>query len=122
MIFFHGVELPDVVAGQFPGLVGALTHFGVVFGPASLSDLTVIWLWLAALLLIAVASPNVIELIRDYEPVISLPPTITARREPMAFRFLTFRLSRSWAFAVGVVLAVALARLPQPTSFIYFNF
>jgi D-alanyl-lipoteichoic acid acyltransferase DltB (MBOAT superfamily) len=122
MLFFHGVELPQVVASQFPDLAGALAQIGVVFTPASLRDLTVVWLWIAALLAIATVSPNVIELLRDYEPVISLPTTITASREPLPFQFLTFRLSRSWALAVGLVLAVSLARLPQPTSFIYFNF
>jgi alginate O-acetyltransferase complex protein AlgI len=122
MLFFHGVELPEIIANRLPALAGALTQVGVVFAPTSLPDLTIIWLWIAALLLIAVVGPNVIEILRDYEPVISLPTTITANSEPGRLRFPTFRFSRSWAFAVGLVLAASLACLPQPTSFIYFNF
>jgi alginate O-acetyltransferase complex protein AlgI len=122
MIFLNGVELPAIVADRLPALGSTLAQLGVVFAPASLTNLTIIWLWITALLLIAVIPPNVIELLRDYEPVISLPTTITVRRDPGLFRILTFRFSRSWAFAVGLTLAVSLAYLPQPTSFIYFNF
>jgi hypothetical protein len=64
----------------------------------------------------------VIEILRNYEPVSSLPPTIAAGRDTGMLRILTFRFSVSWAFAVGLTLALSFAWLPQPTSFIYFNF
>jgi len=122
MIFFNGVKLPEVVANRLPALGTVLVQFGVVFEQADLTNLITIWLWIAALLLIAVISPNVIEILRHYEPVSSLPTTITAGRDLGLSRFLTFRFSCSWAVAVGLTLAVSLACLPQPTSFIYFNF
>jgi alginate O-acetyltransferase complex protein AlgI len=122
MIFFNGVELPQVVANQFPALGTTLVQFGVVFESVGLTNLVIIWLWIVVLLLLAVTTPNVIEILRNYEPVSSLPPTIAAGRDPGTLQLLTFRFSFSWAFAVGLALALSFAWLPQPTSFIYFNF
>ena len=71
-----------------------------------------VWLWCAALAALAFSSPNTQEIIASLAK-----PDHVVRIERLS-------LSRSlaWAGALGALAAGAFMSLPQPTSFIYFNF
>jgi D-alanyl-lipoteichoic acid acyltransferase DltB (MBOAT superfamily) len=88
------------------------------FFHAADSQAVLVWVWCAVLLAIAIAAPNTQEIMRDRLSGLTRPAE-TAR---LFGASLAFRSSRVWAAAVGVLLAIGLACLPQPTSFLYFNF
>ena len=81
-------------------------------------QVVLVWAWCALLLIISVFSPNTQEIMRDQLSGLTRPAN-SAR--PFGIP-LAFQSSRSWAVAVGAMLAVGLACLPQPTNFLYFNF
>jgi alginate O-acetyltransferase complex protein AlgI len=77
-----------------------------------------VWLWCALLSFIALCAPNTQEIMRGRLSGLTRPPAAA-----LLFGVpLTFQPSRSWAIAIGLMLAVGLACLPQPTNFLYFNF
>jgi alginate O-acetyltransferase complex protein AlgI len=77
-----------------------------------------VWVWCGLLLLLALCAPNTQEIMRDRLGGLTRP-----RETAWPFgTLLTFRSSRSWAVAIGVMLAAGLTCLPQPISFLYFNF
>jgi alginate O-acetyltransferase complex protein AlgI len=77
-----------------------------------------VWPWCALLMLIVLLAPNTQEIMRDH----LIGVTSRGRTVGLSAMYLTFRRSGGWAIAVGMMLAIGLACLPQPTSFLYFNF
>jgi hypothetical protein len=77
----------------------------------------VIWVWCTCLGAIALLLPNTQEIMRDYLTGVARTPIVFHTAVPFSFR-----RSVPWAMAVGAMLAAGLMSLPQPTSFLYFNF
>jgi alginate O-acetyltransferase complex protein AlgI len=88
------------------------------FFHAEPARVALVWVWLALLSCIALGAPNTQEFMRERLSGLLRPSDAAG---PFGVT-LTFGSSRSWAVAVGVMLAAALSCLPQPTSFLYFNF
>ncbi|HKU63651.1 MAG TPA: MBOAT family protein [Rhizomicrobium sp.] len=77
-----------------------------------------VWMWVSLLFGIAVLAPNTQEIMRDHLHGIARPArSAYFLRMPMALQ-----TSRSWAMAVGTILALGLGCLSQSTNFLYFNF
>jgi len=76
------------------------------------------WTWCAALLFAALVMPNTQEIMRDHLPTLSRP----SNRGRLLGRTLGFGSTAGWAVAIGVMLCLGLACMPQPTNFLYFNF
>jgi len=108
MVGAHGCALPD-------GWI-ACTARDVGAASSALAGLWV-WIWCAGLAAIALGLPNTQEFMRDQLSGITRPVAIG----PAAVR-TAFRRSTTWAIAVSALLAAGLISLPQPTSFLYFNF
>ncbi len=107
----HGCALPG-------GWLGCATFdpggaADTLLFPASIS----VWLWCAVLGGIAVGLPNTQEIMRHSLSGITRPTSVGP-----AIISLNFRRSIVWALAAAALLAVGLVNLPQPTSFLYFNF
>lgn len=76
-----------------------------------------VWIWCVSLGAIALLLPNTQEIMHRRLSGIACPVMIRPSALP-----LTFRRSMLWAAAVAAMLAAGLIGLPQPTSFLYFNF
>ena len=75
-----------------------------------------IWLALTALFAVVTAFPNTQEIMGRYRPALGVRPR--ARRNAL----LTWRPTRPWGVAVGIVALVALAYVSGTTEFLYFQF
>jgi D-alanyl-lipoteichoic acid acyltransferase DltB (MBOAT superfamily) len=94
-----------------------LTVTGPVFHPEPNARMFA-WTWCTALLILTVVAPNTQELMRDYLTGITKPQQSgTLFGGPFKFR-----VTNRWAIVVGAFLCASLVCLPQPTSFLYFNF
>ena len=103
----HGCALPS-------GWLGCVAIDPVA--PAMLPAVSV-WSWCAVLACIALGLPNTQEIMRQSLSGITRPATVGP-----AVISIVFRRSVAWAIAVAALLAAGLVNLPQPTSFLYFNF
>jgi hypothetical protein len=77
------------------------------------------WIWCGGLAAIALLLPNTQEIMRNHLTGItrpSDPPT------GFAATAISFSSTPLWAVFTAVLMAVGLVSLPQPTSFLYFNF
>jgi len=102
------------IAGASDVLAGMTGLHGIAPG---LSRPGAVWGWCTALGAIALLLPNTQEIMHRHLSGITRPTTI--RSSPLA---LVFRRSVPWAAAIATMLGAGLIGLPQPTSFLYFNF
>ena len=90
--------------------VGARDGLGAVdqaaLGPAC---------WIGLLGVVALAAPNTQTILAAARPTLDAGADVAPRR-------FAWRLSAGWAGAAGLVLAAALARIGQPSPFLYFQF
>jgi D-alanyl-lipoteichoic acid acyltransferase DltB (MBOAT superfamily) len=101
-----------ILSGMLGGPTGAQVYH------AEAASLVLAWGWCLSLLAIAVIMPNSQEIMRPYMKGISR----SERSGALLGRKIALAPSASWAFAIGLLLSLGLACLPQPTSFLYFNF
>ncbi len=95
------------------GMIGANAVTGAPMLPA------MVWIWCASLATIALFMPNSQEIMRRHLGGIARPAEAAVHRLALP---LVFQRSIPWAVAVALVLAAGTIDLPQPTSFLYFNF
>ncbi|HEV2547890.1 MAG TPA: MBOAT family protein [Stellaceae bacterium] len=112
MAGLNGCDLPH---GMF-GCSSLAQTFSLFPQPAGTALL--MWVWCLALGSIALFFPNTQELMRSYLSGITRPATTPSS----SWVPLCFERSFWWATAFAVIAAAALIGLPQPTSFLYFNF
>jgi D-alanyl-lipoteichoic acid acyltransferase DltB (MBOAT superfamily) len=125
MIGANGVALPNgLVAALGPGAREALGMVGIgtYLGGGTVFLFT--YLWIALTTTIALAAPNLIQLMRRYRPTITryqgedrgalrlLPSTWSLRWAP----------TWGWGTAVGLVGAASILSLMQISEFLYFQF
>jgi alginate O-acetyltransferase complex protein AlgI len=125
MIGLHGVVLPEALATELPGLAAALRHAGIGFDAENMSESGLLWGWIAVLLMIALVPPNMLEMLRPWQPAITMPATSPAGRLDMLRGLagrLTFSLSPRWALATAVVAVVGLLGLSHVSEFLYWQF
>jgi hypothetical protein len=81
--------------------------------------------WIAVLLFIALVPPNTLEIMRPWQPAITMPGTTPAGRldlmRGLASR-LTLSLTPRWAFATAVVTAIGVLGLNHVSEFLYWQF
>jgi hypothetical protein len=126
MMGLHGIVLPEVIANRLPGVAQALGHFGVVFGSGSITALLSMYAWCVVLLVIAWVPPNVLEMMRNYEPAItSTAPSALGGETGWLRRLsdvLVWRPSTGWALVTAVMTAGGILALNQVTEFLYWQF
>ncbi|GAB5506222.1 MAG: MBOAT family protein [Rhizobiaceae bacterium] len=91
----------------------------VVYSPRN--PLFPMWLWIGGLLAIAFFMPNTQEIMAKYPA--ALPETDEAGQaggEPAGL--LTWRPNAVWGVVLAVAFVIVLARLDQPSEFLYFQF
>jgi len=125
MFFLNGTELPDVIANRVPGIGAALAELGIVFAPSSLSNLIATWLWIAGLLCVALTLPNVMEILREWEPAITLPNSGPGDRIALLTglgRRLVWRPETCWAIGTAGFAACGILALTRASAFLYWQF
>src|SRR5580658_1662420 len=69
----HGLVLPNAIAPSSAAFASVLSHAGVTFNDQSVYELIAVILWIAMLLTIALGLPNTLEIMRAWEPAITMP-------------------------------------------------
>jgi hypothetical protein len=123
--FLNGAVLPVALAEQAPALAQVLRALNIGFAPLPLDGLVKPWLWIAPLLAIAVLSPNVLEIMRKYQPAITMPGESAAGRVDF-FGALAKKLSwtphPAWALTAAGLAAISVFSLFRVSEFLYWNF
>lgn len=124
-LMMNGMSLPEGFALQFPQLASVLGGMNVEFVKFDYGTFQSLWKWAAIMLAIAVFAPNALEILRPYEPAITMPaannkgkidffPKLTAR-----FVWLPHW---GWAVATAAVAACGVVSLNRVSEFLYWNF
>ena len=126
MVGAHGVVLPSVIANRLPGLAGALSAVGVGFAPGSITGLISLYSWMLALLLVALIPPNILQILRPYQPAVTLPAPYPTEGTLAPFRrvFEGMRWSpgMGWAVVVAAMTMLGILTLNEVTEFLYWQF
>jgi alginate O-acetyltransferase complex protein AlgI len=117
-VFFRSTTLEGSL-GMLMSMAGA-NGFAPPPSVEPASNLPALWAWCLMLGVIAFGMPNTQDIMGAHLPPICRPPEPT--HAATGNSALLFKPSLSWAAAVAALLAASLVCLPQPTSFLYFNF
>jgi alginate O-acetyltransferase complex protein AlgI len=121
MLGLNGVTLPEGVIRQAPKLAELLASSGVRFEPGHLLDL--VNLWIVAPFAIAMFAPNVLEIMRDYQPAITLPaPSRASGLMARVRTALVWRPTTKWAMLTSAAAAMGILTLTKVTEFLYWQF
>ena len=106
----NGCALPSgwfgcVDLGQVPG--------------AQIANGQLAWIWCGGLAAIALLLPNTQEIMRNHLTGITRP---SEPPQGLAASVITFSSTPVWAALTAALITAGLISLPQPTSFLYFNF
>jgi alginate O-acetyltransferase complex protein AlgI len=121
----HGLVLPDAVAGNLPALAAVLGRLGVGFAADDMGGLGMLYGWIAVLLAIALVPPNTLEMLRAWQPAVTMPAvTPSGRLDPwhrLASR-LQLSLTPVWAVATAVILTLGVLGVNRVSEFLYWQF
>ena len=120
MVGVGGLGLPNGVLARLGPLVERLPGLASGAGFVGVSDLAWSLAWLVGLLVIALALPNSLEIMSQYEP--SLGVASAAGRTPPRTVLLRWRPSLVWAAMIAVLMAAAVMRLGPDSEFLYWQF
>jgi D-alanyl-lipoteichoic acid acyltransferase DltB (MBOAT superfamily) len=116
MAGLNGVSLPAALASYLdPSLRATFEGWGVAFPLGGGSRLVFQYLWIIALLPVAMLAPNTQELLGRFQPALDF------RREGMSTR-LAWRPTRAWAGFIAGVTACGLLSLTRVSEFLYYQF
>jgi alginate O-acetyltransferase complex protein AlgI len=125
MIGAHGLVLPGAVAAGFPGVVGGLNRLGVGFAADDMGGLGLLYGWIVVLLAIALVPPNTLEMLRAWQPAVTMPGVVPVGRiDPwrgLASR-LQLALTPVWAVATAVILTLGVLGVNRVSEFLYWQF
>jgi alginate O-acetyltransferase complex protein AlgI len=115
MLGFNGVTLPAAFAGMFGSLWNVLQSLGVEMSLGGGSQFVLNYLWIIALLPVALLLPNTQTFMRKWEHALEQPAADSSTS-------WAWQPSLKWSVACGVLLVLGLLSLAQVTSFLYFQF
>lgn len=125
MIGLHGLVLPERFVTSLPAVAAALYQPGIGFTVDDLSGLGMLYGWIAVLLTIVLVSPNILEMLRAWQPAVTMPSDRSLGcLQPwrgLALR-LQFSLTPIWAAAAAVMLALGVLGVNRVSEFLYWQF
>lgn len=119
MLGLNGVTLPHAVYDHLGPLAGLAHAIGTVPVWASGRDLVDALLWTAALLAIALLTPNTLQMLARYEPALGVKPR---PGDPEPGGVLAWKPSAAWAIGLSVIAAAGILSLGQLSEFLYWQF
>jgi D-alanyl-lipoteichoic acid acyltransferase DltB (MBOAT superfamily) len=128
LTWFHAASVTagaDIVGGMI-GLHGALPpEILVAAAPGTALELPIFAAWIVLLLAITLIPPNTLEIMRDWEPAITMPAAQPSGRLDL-WRGLTARLTLSlspaWACATAALLTMGVLGVNRVSEFLYWKF
>jgi hypothetical protein len=124
LTWFHAASVAagaDILAGM-TGAHGIMTPAQIAGGRV---ELAVSYAWIVVLLAIAVVPPNALEMLRAWEPAITMPAAVPVGSLVLwrgSRERLSFSLTPSWALAAGALLAVGVLGVNRVSEFLYWQF
>jgi alginate O-acetyltransferase complex protein AlgI len=119
MVGRHGLELPQLFVDKLRAK-GLAQHLALIGGGLPAKEFTLMYLWLFAMLLIALLLPNSIQIMARYEPVLG------AKERPantgLARLALTWNPTLMWAVVMALMATAALLRVGGRSEFLYWQF
>jgi alginate O-acetyltransferase complex protein AlgI len=116
----NGIALPQALLDRSGALGTALHALGVIAAQSwSVRDFAGLLIWISALMFIALAFPNTLEILSRYEPALGVKPRQTQLR---IGRVLEWNASLPWAIAVSGIAAIAILSIRGPSEFLYWQF
>lgn len=117
MAGLNGITLPAGIMAKLPGLQPVFDLFAVSAAPGGGLVFVKTWLWIGALLLIALKAPNVYQLFYA-----RLAPETTADTPCEVHNRMQWQPGVCWALLISIMLVLSLSTLGQVSEFLYFNF
>jgi D-alanyl-lipoteichoic acid acyltransferase DltB (MBOAT superfamily) len=116
----NGATIPAGIVAALGPLQPLVEQFGIVPTPGGGSRLVAMWLWIGALLPIALFAPNTQQIMRDHDPALDMAGSPgAAAATPVR---LTWTPSPRWAWVIGLAGACGVLALNQVSEFLYFQF
>ena len=119
MVGVHGVALPQGLLTRLGDFGTWLVSLGIEPAWTSGSILTSAVIRIGVMLLIALGSPNLLELLAAHEPALGFKPRPNPARQDAA---LMWTPSGTWAFGVACAAAAGILLLGEVHAFIYWQF
>ncbi len=120
MLGFHGIGLPEALFNPLASLAAHSGGFVHVSTEISATDLVGALGWVIALLIVALAMPNTLQILERYAPALSAPRSTT--EIGWLRRTLVWTPSLIWALGLGVLACVAVFELGGQSEFLYWQF
>jgi hypothetical protein len=122
MVGLNGIKFPASIYDRLGPLQGALGAVGIgVETLWSASDFLTIVAWVVALLFIALALPNTLQILARYEPALGIKLNLD-EKIPRLQWIIQWSASPVWAVTVAVMAAITILRLAGPSEFLYWQF
>jgi D-alanyl-lipoteichoic acid acyltransferase DltB (MBOAT superfamily) len=119
MIGLNGVGLPRSLLDQLGPLAERLRAAGVAAESWSVLDFAKTAIWISALMFVALACPNTLQILARYEPALG----VTSQSAKLsAASIIEWDASLPWAIAVSTVAAIAIISMGAPSEFLYWQF
>jgi alginate O-acetyltransferase complex protein AlgI len=119
MIGLNGVMLPQQIFDRLAPLADALHPIIAITAGGALTDLVAAFIWVGALLFIALAMPNSLEMLSNYEPALGVKPR-TDRN--LLIRLSAWQPTIPWALATSALAVSAVMWVGRKSEFLYWQF
>ena len=119
LIGLNGIALPQGLFDRLGPLTSTLHRVGVVAVSWDSQDFIKAAIWIAVLMLIALACPNTLHILARFEPALGIKPQ--SAKLALA-RIVEWDASLPWAIAMSAIAAIAIVSTAGPSEFLYWQF
>ena len=113
----NGAVLPNALLALPESVRTALSAIGITFGLGSGTTFVSTYLWVGALLFVALTMPNTQELLARFGPALDVRPEHVKTR-----LYARWSLSAGWAVALGTIAFIGLISITRVSEFLYWQF
>jgi alginate O-acetyltransferase complex protein AlgI len=127
MLGFNGAQIPSGLAERFPLMASAASWFGIEPALHLGKEFVTGAIWIGACLAICLLCPNILQILRLYNPALGMGSTPATDESPSStkwHRLVNWRWepTPSWLAVHVVILVVGILGLSQVTEFLYWQF
>jgi D-alanyl-lipoteichoic acid acyltransferase DltB (MBOAT superfamily) len=122
MVGLQGVFVPETIAVRLGAFGTALKSAGVSMTLSSGSDFVLSWVWIAALLSIALLLPNGIAMLRQYKPVLNDAKAMFTDTTLTRFLDSGVRMNSTVAWLAALGFFFAVIAMNRVSEFLYWQF